>query len=162
MSPILVTLTSCCDSNFESSNVSLNENKSTGVNPNSNGIDYCVRKNGGKILWFSANCISFIQLAAKLMPCFWSIITDLQNEVTVQTLIFPPNINQIKRFMNQNLSWLIVNPKQFQFRKPKILFSCYAPFNSEPLLTRPVVLVILTFRLLEGGGGGLSGPCPRK
>ena len=56
MSPILVTLTSCSDSDFESSNVSLNENTSDGVNPNSNDIDYYVRKNEGKILWFSADC----------------------------------------------------------------------------------------------------------
>ena len=55
MSPILVTLTSCSDSDFESSNVSLKENKPDGVNPNSNDIDYYVRKNEGNILWFSAD-----------------------------------------------------------------------------------------------------------
>ena len=38
MSPILVMLTSRNDSNFESSNVSLKENKPDGVNPNSNDI----------------------------------------------------------------------------------------------------------------------------
>ena len=58
MSPILVTLTSCSGSDFESSNVSLNENKSDGVNPNSDDIDYYVRKNEGKILWFSVDCYS--------------------------------------------------------------------------------------------------------
>ena len=36
----LVTLTSRSDSDFESSNVSLKENKPDGVNPNSNDIDY--------------------------------------------------------------------------------------------------------------------------
>ena len=51
-SPILVTLTSRSDSDVESSNVSLKENKRDGVNPNSNDIDYYVRKNEGKILWF--------------------------------------------------------------------------------------------------------------
>ena len=56
VSPILVTLTSRNDSNFESSNVSLKENKPDGVNPNSNDIDYYVRKNEGKLLWFSADC----------------------------------------------------------------------------------------------------------
>ena len=55
MSPILVTLTSHSDSDVESSNVSLKENKPDGVNPNSNDIDYYVRKNEGKILWFSAD-----------------------------------------------------------------------------------------------------------
>ena len=40
MSPILVTLTSRNDSDFENSNVSLKENKPDGVNPNSNDIDY--------------------------------------------------------------------------------------------------------------------------
>ena len=49
MSPILVTLTSRSDSVFESSNVSLNESKPDGVNPNSNDIDYYVQKNEGKI-----------------------------------------------------------------------------------------------------------------
>ena len=56
VSPILVTLTSPNDSDFESSNVTLKENKPDGVNPNSNDIDYYVRKIEGKILWFSADC----------------------------------------------------------------------------------------------------------
>ena len=56
MSPTLVTLMSRSDSDFEISNVSLKENKPDGVNPNSNDIDYYVRKNEGKIRWFSANC----------------------------------------------------------------------------------------------------------
>ena len=55
MSPILVTLMSRSDSDFESSNVSLKENKPDVVNPNSKDIDYYVRKNEGKILWFSAD-----------------------------------------------------------------------------------------------------------
>ena len=54
-SPILVTLTSRSNSDVESSNVSLKENKPDGVNPNSNDIDYYVRKNEGKILRFSAD-----------------------------------------------------------------------------------------------------------
>ena len=36
------------DSDCQSSNVSLKENKPDGVNPNSNDIDYYVRKNEGK------------------------------------------------------------------------------------------------------------------
>ena len=52
MSPILVTLTSRNDSDFESSNISLKENKPDGVNPNSNDIDYYVRKNKGKFYGF--------------------------------------------------------------------------------------------------------------
>ena len=55
-SPILVTLTSRSDPDVESSNVSLKENKPDGVNPNSNEIDYYVRKNEGKIIWLSADC----------------------------------------------------------------------------------------------------------
>ena len=57
VSPILVTLTSRNDSEFESSNVSLQENKLDGVKPNSNDIDYYVRRIEGEILWFSADCI---------------------------------------------------------------------------------------------------------
>ena len=45
MSTVLVTLTSRSDSNFERSNISLKENKRDGVDPNSNGLDYCVQKN---------------------------------------------------------------------------------------------------------------------
>ena len=56
VSPILVTLTLRNDSDFESSNVSLKENKPDGVNPNSKDIDYYVRKNEGKIPWFSPDC----------------------------------------------------------------------------------------------------------
>ena len=55
VSPILVTLTSRSDSNFERSNIGLKENKRDGVDSNSDGFDYCVRKNEGKILWFSAD-----------------------------------------------------------------------------------------------------------
>ena len=54
--PILVTLTTRSDSDFEISNVSLKENKPDGVNPNSNDIDYYVRKNEEKMPWFSADC----------------------------------------------------------------------------------------------------------
>ena len=56
VSLILVTLTSRSDSDFESSNVSLKENKPDCVNLNSNDIDYHVLKNEGKIRWFSAGC----------------------------------------------------------------------------------------------------------
>ena len=52
MSPILVTLTSRSDSDFEGSNVSLKENKPDGVSPKSDDIGCYVRKNEGKILWF--------------------------------------------------------------------------------------------------------------
>ena len=41
-------------------------------------------------------------------------------------------MNQIKRFTDQNLSWLIVDRKQVQVCKSKILFSCYAALNSGP------------------------------
>ena len=58
MSPILVTLTSRSDSDFELSNVSLKENKPDGVNPNSNDIEHYVRKTEEKIRWFSADCLS--------------------------------------------------------------------------------------------------------
>ena len=50
LSPILVMLTSRNDSDFESSNVRLKENKLDDVKTqNSNDIDYHVRKNEGKI-----------------------------------------------------------------------------------------------------------------
>ena len=52
VSSILVTLTSHNDSDFERSNVSLKENKPDGGNPNSNDIDYHVRKNEGKFYGF--------------------------------------------------------------------------------------------------------------
>ena len=56
MSPILVTLMSHSDSNFECLNISLKENKRDGADLNSDGLDHCIRKNEGKILWFSADC----------------------------------------------------------------------------------------------------------
>ena len=52
VSPILVTLTSRSDSDSECSNVSLKENKPDGVNPNSNDIEYYIRKNEGKLYGF--------------------------------------------------------------------------------------------------------------
>ena len=52
MSPILVVLTSHCDSDFECSNISFNDNKSDGVDLSSNGLDHCVRKNGRNLIVF--------------------------------------------------------------------------------------------------------------
>ena len=60
MSSILVTLTSRSSSNFERSNISLEENKPDGVDPNSNGLDCRVQKNEGKNLRFLADCIVII------------------------------------------------------------------------------------------------------
>ena len=54
VSPILVTLTSLSDSNFERSKISLKKNKRDGVDSNSNGFNYCVRRKEGKIPRFSA------------------------------------------------------------------------------------------------------------
>ena len=68
MSLILVTLTSRSDSDFERSNVSLKENKPDGVNPNSNNIDYYVRKDEGKILWFSADCVAQFEKLFTMTP----------------------------------------------------------------------------------------------
>ena len=78
-------------------------------------------------------CQDMIQHTATL-PCFCPIF---KTRFLVQTLISQPNINQIKRFVDQNLSWLMVNRKQFQFWKSKILFSCYSPLNSEPFVYSP-------------------------
>ena len=66
VSPILVALTSSSDSNFERSNISLNENKRDGIDLNSDGLDYCVRKNEGKLLWFSADCMLCLVSAVSL------------------------------------------------------------------------------------------------
>ena len=52
VSPILVTLTSRSDSDFERSDVSLKENKPDGDNPNSDVIHCYVRKNEGKLYGF--------------------------------------------------------------------------------------------------------------
>ena len=57
VSLILFTLLSRSGSNFEHSNISLKENKWDGVDLNSNGLDYCIWKNEGQILWFSADCL---------------------------------------------------------------------------------------------------------
>ena len=76
VSLVLVTVTSRSDSGVESSNVSLKENKPDDVNPNSNDIDYYVQKNEGKVLWFSADCVS--------MDCYITVIvcrdTGMQNQ----------------------------------------------------------------------------------
>ena len=69
MSPILVTFTSRCDSYFERSKISFKENKQDLC---SNGLDFCARKNEGKILWFSADCNVAIPFAEKgcFVECF--------------------------------------------------------------------------------------------
>ena len=58
-------------------------------------------------------------------------------------------MNQIKRFMDQNLSWLIVNQKQFQFWKSKILFSYYVPLYREPFFLTHLVKCFETHRILK-------------
>ena len=81
MSPILVRLTSHNDSDFESSNVSLKENKPAGVNPNSNDIDYYVRENEGKILWFLADCTVKFRILRHflLVICYISLNMEKAN-----------------------------------------------------------------------------------
>ena len=49
--------------------------------------------------------------------------------------------------MDQNLSWVIVNRKQFQFLKSNILVSCYTPLNREPSLTHSA----FNFKNKDGG-----------
>ena len=63
VSPILVTLTSRNDSDFESSNVSLKENKPNSVNPNFNDIDYYVRKNEEKIYGFRQTVLNNLKVS---------------------------------------------------------------------------------------------------
>ena len=70
VSPIPVTRFSPSDSNFERSSISLKETKPDGVDSNSNGLDYCVRNNEGKIRWFSADCSGERRLCSKIVPLF--------------------------------------------------------------------------------------------
>ena len=44
-----------CDSDFQRSNINSKENKPDGIDLISNGLDYCVRNNEGKNLWFSVD-----------------------------------------------------------------------------------------------------------
>ena len=70
----------------------------------------------------------------KLIPCFGRL-----SHFSKQTGLFSSILEttkQIKRFMDQNLSWVIVNRKQFQFLKSNLL-SCYTPLQMEPSLTHP-------------------------
>ena len=74
MSPILVTLTSRSNSDFERSNVSLKENKPDGVNPNSNDIDCYVRKKKEKFYRFRqtffTRCRLQVNLVSSKLPFF--------------------------------------------------------------------------------------------
>ena len=63
VSPILVTLTSRSDSDFEWSNISLKENKRDGVDSNSNGFDYCVKEKFYGFRQTEILCKSFLCLA---------------------------------------------------------------------------------------------------
>ena len=75
------------DSDFESSNVSLKENKPGGVNPNSNDINYYVRKSEEKNRWFSAGwseeSMIFWHLAS-VASC--TAIPGISKQKTEQTL----------------------------------------------------------------------------
>ena len=67
MSPILVTLTSRSDSNFDPSNITLKENKWDGVDQNSNGLDYYVQKNGFRQTVQSECTAVFIKVATSTL-----------------------------------------------------------------------------------------------
>ena len=58
-------VTSSSYSNFERLNISLKENIPDGVDPNSDGHDYRIRKNEGKYLWFSADCMKIFSCALR-------------------------------------------------------------------------------------------------
>ena len=60
MSSILGMLMSHRNSYFERSNISYYENRLDGVDLNSNDLDDRVRKNRGKILWLSADCVRLV------------------------------------------------------------------------------------------------------
>ena len=79
MSPILVTLASQSDSNFERSNISFKENKPDGVDPNSNGFYYYVRKKEGRTLRSSADC--FIKCNIKLYKGMSNIVKDFNYSI---------------------------------------------------------------------------------
>ena len=64
-------LTSRNDSDFESSNVRLKQNKLDDVKTqNSNDIDYYVRKNEGKILWFRQTELKVCVVKIKTVAVF--------------------------------------------------------------------------------------------
>ena len=62
VSPILVTLTSRSDSDFESSSVSLKENKPDGVNPNSNDITTTFERMKEKFYGFQQTALPKFQV----------------------------------------------------------------------------------------------------
>ena len=88
VSPILVTLTSRSDSDFERSNVSLKENKPDGVNPNSNVIDCYVRKNEGKFYGFRQT-----EIAEVCWYLFWYTFIR-SNRKTNWKILFSPGIHR--------------------------------------------------------------------
>ena len=80
MSPILVTLTSRCDSNFECLNISFSENKMNGFDLSSNGVDNCVGKNGGKIQFFYSGLITHLHVSYTT-PCGFRTLTLLRSDL---------------------------------------------------------------------------------
>ena len=52
--------------------------------------------------------------------------------------------------------WLIVNGKQCQFWKSKILFSCNAPLNSDPFLTYPVYEIHKHHSIVLSSSGSIT------
>ena len=58
------------DSDLERSNISLKENKPAGVDLNSNGLDYCVRKNEEKFYAFQQTVDRFtnFNITLKKLP----------------------------------------------------------------------------------------------
>ena len=52
---------------------------------------------------------------SQLYPIDKLYMADFYRFSKARILISQPNMNQIKRFMDQNLNWLIEGRKQFQF-----------------------------------------------
>ena len=61
MEPKTVTLTPHRDSDFESSNISVHDNKLDGIDLSSNSLDYCIRKSGRNILWCFGRLLNLVE-----------------------------------------------------------------------------------------------------
>ena len=72
---------------------------------------YCVKSAIG-ILSFNQNCY----------PIFGRVSQIFKTKLLVQTLISQPNMDQIERFMDQSLHWLIVDRKIPTFKIGDLVF----------------------------------------
>ena len=97
--------------------------------------------------------------ALKLIPCFGQFSQIFKTKFSVQTLISQPNMNQIKCFIDHDLSWLTVNQKQIPILEIKDLVFMLRSIKQRAFFDsqcRSCYSLAFCWKNFKRGGGGVK------